>query len=471
MNDKVPITETKNYRKPQKQNWFTALFERYHEHKFSEWKTLTKEKEEKNCVEVRSCYCGKKEKRIAYKYSKGFTYRVIDKKSCEITSLGTIEGGEVHIPRFIGKYKVTSVNCQFGFIISHNHITRVTIPNTVKNISRGAFLLCDDLKSVTLAEGIEEINDKTFSWCSKLTEIKIPSSVKWIGSKAFCGCSNLKKVTLPEGLTEITDGLFEHCYDLEEINIPKTVKSIWRNAFKGCGKLGEITLPDGLTDIGGFAFESCDFKKIKLGTGLKSIGEGAFKYCRLESITIPDGVKRINDGAFEHCGNLKSVVIPDSVEILGKAVFKDTDNEFWIQNGLQSLTIGSGATNIGEEFCSGCHYLKYLKIGENVKKIETSAFESCFTLEEVYLPDAVEIIEKRAFGFCRGLKTISIGKGIKEIEKSAFFNSGITCIEFRGKKTQWLAVKKALFWDLTLEDYTIKCTDGEIIHTKRDNTY
>ena len=43
-------------------------------------------------------------------------------------------------------------------------------------------------------------------------------------------------------------------------------------------------------------------------------------------VELHDGVTHIADEAFAGCGNLKSIVIPSSVGMIGRDVFKGTQN-------------------------------------------------------------------------------------------------------------------------------------------------
>ena len=44
---------------------------------------------------------------------------------------------------------------------------------------------------------------------------------------------------------------------------------------------------------------------------------GAFQESGLESAELPSTLKRIEYGAFKSCGNLKSVVLPETLEYIG----------------------------------------------------------------------------------------------------------------------------------------------------------
>lgn len=69
--------------------------------------------------------------------------------------------------------------------------------------------------------------------------------MKTIGIDAFNGCSALKSVTLEEGIAEIESGAFENS-NVEELHLPSTITNIGYGAFENCSKLKSITIPGSL---------------------------------------------------------------------------------------------------------------------------------------------------------------------------------------------------------------------------------
>ena len=107
-------------------------------------------------------------------------------------------------------------------------------------------------------EGLQKIEDATFSNCESLESIKLPSTVTEIGNNAFNSCCNLREVTLNERLQKIGDGAFYRCKSLDRIALPSTLVEIGRGAFGRCSNLKEVIFNNGLQKIGGGAFYSCD---------------------------------------------------------------------------------------------------------------------------------------------------------------------------------------------------------------------
>ena len=175
----------------------------------------------------------------------------------------------------------------------------------------------------------------------------IAEGVTTIGERMFSEWGHLEVVTFPESLTEIKDRAFERCFNIARLNFPKR----------------------GLLKIGGSAFSSCPVRELHLPETLTYIGSYTF-----------DGFKE-----------LEELVIPDSVESVGKwSVFRD------------------------------CTSLKSVKLSAHLKTITESMFSGCTALENVQMPENLEIIERYAFHDCPNLKPIDIPDSVKTIFDDAF---------------------------------------------------
>ncbi len=188
------------------------------------------------------------------------------------------------------------------------------VRDTVTQIGASAFYLCENLKTVTLPNGIVAIGDRAFFCCSNLNSINIPDSVTSIGDSAFYCCYALSNISIPDGVTSIGDSAFYSCSSLSSINIPNSVTSIGDSAFYNCNSLSSINLPDGVTSIGDSVFFYCsNLSSINIPDGVTSIGDSAFYSCRrLSSISIPDTVASIGDSAFNYCYKLTDVYYSSS---------------------------------------------------------------------------------------------------------------------------------------------------------------
>ena len=133
----------------------------------------------------------------------GFTYKLnSNNQAIELKCINPEKiTGEFTVPAKIDGHDVVNVGDK-AFANATN-VTKITIPNTVKEIEYKAFANCIKLKNVNLGS-IESISFKAFDGCTSLTEITIPNNTKRIYYSAFSNCSQLKKITIL-GNPEIND--------------------------------------------------------------------------------------------------------------------------------------------------------------------------------------------------------------------------------------------------------------------------
>lgn len=133
-------------------------------------------------------------------------------------------------------------------------LRKVWLPSTVTIIREWAFSRTD-LEYIDLAN-VQEIENSVFMNCKNLKSIDIPASVTTLGSWIFQGCDNLKDITLHEGLSTLSVSTFMRC-GISEIQIPYTVKVIPDYCFSECHNLEIIYLHNDITSIGAEVFFNC----------------------------------------------------------------------------------------------------------------------------------------------------------------------------------------------------------------------
>ena len=198
-------------------------------------------------------------------------------------------------------------------------ITSVVLGNSVKTVGDAAFEGCENLVSVTFGENLETIGSDSFMGCGALDGELVLDGVVKIGAFAFKGCENIDGVKFGEHIELIADSAFYSCKQLASIEWHDSEFSIGRYVFADTLYTNNLDNyeEDGalyIYDCLILAPENCeDNYQIKPGT--KSIASGAFEnQGDLKSIVIPDSVVVIYAGFFD-CLNLESIIVPKSVKV------------------------------------------------------------------------------------------------------------------------------------------------------------
>ena len=177
---------------------------------------------------------------------------------------------------------------------------------------------------------------------------------------------------------------------------------------------GIISFDGPITSIGYLAFNRGDIKRIIIPDSVTTIGDYAFSNCQnITSVNIPNSVTTVGENAFKGCSSLTSVTIPNSVTSIG-------DYAFYNCTSLTSITIPDSVTEIGSCTFKGCSNLTSVAIPNSVTKIGSYAFYGCINLTSVTIPDSVTTIEEHAFYGCHSLTMVTIGDSVKSIGNSAF---------------------------------------------------
>ena len=119
-------------------------------------------------------------------------------------------------------------------------ISSCEIHSQTKIIHFAAFYNNDDLKSITIPNGVIFIGNGAFGHCDSLESVTIPGSVKGMDAGVFSKCSGLKYVTVDEGVTTLGEYMFDDCTSLEIVSLPKSLKTIEDAVFADCTSLESI---------------------------------------------------------------------------------------------------------------------------------------------------------------------------------------------------------------------------------------
>lgn len=367
----------------------------------------------------------------------------------------------------------------------------------VEYISNEAYYGCTSLKDVNFGNVLEGIGASAFENCGKLTQIDLPNTLSYIGNCAFRN-TNLQSLTLTEGITQVEYDAFANCIALTEITIPSTLTTGGHGVFSGCVNIKEVTvaprqsigaqisnmfdqveierlyLPDGLVEIGDYAFKNLYWlTEIVIPSTVTKIGMYAFSSCRApivwenptiksfinytfanyigQTLTMPSSLETIgyddtgyyNSSVFEGCtttidwgdsqvvgigpysfmGYLgTSITIPDSVMSIGQRAFENATN-------LESIII-SGNTTLGNGVFSTCTNLVEVRIGEGIETLDETYTSNFVGVKNIYLPASLTTIGDSAF-YDSTIENVQIANNsnLQTIGANAFAFSSLTNFE------------------------------------------
>lgn len=244
---------------------------------------------------------------ISQKLNSRFLYKEISKNKYAVYSWiqfdDEVKGYDkatqtvMNIPGYIDGHKIEVIAKEFtrGCI----GISKVTIPNTVTEIQRGAFVYTKRIQSISISSSVKTIAADVFSGnnCLKFTVdsnnkyfqaingdlyskdgktlvsatgssmTKIPSFVEVIGGDAFCGNNHIVDIT-----------------------IPATVKKISYAAFASCKNLRNVIIEgNGLTTVESRAFQTTKLISLNIPASVTSFSYDAFDWAEIILVICPDG--------------------------------------------------------------------------------------------------------------------------------------------------------------------------------------
>lgn len=253
---------------------------------------------------------------------------------------------EVMVPERIDGKPVTAIyGCAFcgnsgtsDYLVNENHIPPMS-GKTKEQCEQ-----CKKIERITLPDTIREISYFTFTECSSLQEIIIPEQVRKIPS--FRGCSALKRIVFSHDAYEW--GNYSECESLEFFDLSDMPKQTCPN-FSGCRNLKYVIMPEGIVELGGTTFSNC--------SSMEEIWVEAEKLKNLE---------------LNGCSSLRHIYLPALT--IG---YRTTFDEAMIPNltihGYPNSYTEKFAKRIGAKFAPDCSPEKKKELDEKYRKLYGAA--------------------------------------------------------------------------------------------------
>ncbi len=333
----------------------------------------------------------------------------------------------------------------------------------VYNGDKTELLFCPTGKEgkVTIPATVTKIHDKAFYNCNKITAIEFAkggAANVVIGNEAFYGCTMLESLVLTDNVVSLGNGALKGCTALKSLTLSKNLEGFSFDMIDGCTALQSIVTPDGMTVVysdGGVIYSPDKTTLIfypanREGTEYTVLDEtlviaaGAFKNNKnLTKITLPNGLVEIGDNAFFGAVALRSIEIPNTVELIGAGAFQDSNVEVVIfeEGGNTLLVIKENAFNhssideielparlaaIGNMAFANIVGLTSVTFadGSQLTTIGNEVFTTTGIVEMIF-PDSVVSIGSKIFYNTTGIKRVVFGSGLKTLGESNFESSSL----------------------------------------------
>ena len=260
---------------------------------------------------------------------------------------------------------------------------------------------------------VTAIGDKAFENCTHLTKILLQDSITTIGTRAFYGCTGLTEFTIPKNVRNFGTQIFYKSSNINTISYnsdygPENNDPIFSLSHIKTVIFGGTKIPSNiLRDCG-------NVKEIIILDSVKKIEYYAFSGCTsLESISIGSGLEQIDDGVFSNCTKLSKVNIESIEQWCGISFYKYIhttsspiyySKSLYLNNELVTDITIPGTVESVKNF-EYCESLVSITIENGVESIGGDCFYNCTNLKTMCLPSTIKYIACDAFTGCNNIES------------------------------------------------------------------
>ena len=387
-------------------------------------------------------------------------------------------------------------------------LTSINIPEGVTSIGSAVFMGCSSLTSINIPEGVTSIGSNAFTNCDHIQSLYITNLKKYLQISGANGHSlplsntrdyvdlylNNTLVTsleIPEGVTQIPDYAFRFCSKLTSVIIPRGITAIGREAFNGCLSLTTLNIPEGVTAIGDHAFHGvCGYIYCEDATpciiGSYAINKGVFfvpdnaveayraawtsysdfitgnSYDDFVEVTLdalPSSSALAAEIGEANLGDVVKLKVSGTINSYDMMIIRnkmtrlrelDLEDASIVANNYEyyqgyhsednvfggsflrdtkilSVVLPTTATSIGNNAFYECTNLRSISNLDGITSIGSCAFYHCSNLPSIDLPNSLNTLGSSVFAGCSQLTTIKIPRSVTVIQNGAM--SGCTALE------------------------------------------
>ena len=329
----------------------------------------------------------------AFRYS-GIESISLNNKGLEIIGDRAFEGaklsGTLTIPASVNPFTKAARDLKIGeyAFASTTQLENVVFEGTVEynmtpNVLPSYAFYRSGLKSITLPKDIHDIMDYAFAE-SKIESFTAPSTLANIDHDAFASCKSLKSFDISKSqVSSLANNLLNGASALETFSQPAAMISYGEYSLYGVG-LKELDVKADI--IGLSAFADCPNLETVRFTSEYAIYLPANTISGLPKLkTIDFGkVSSLQKDFINNCPALKTVVIPDGMEVIETGAFNrdnnvDIDTLIFASNNFKAIDEPNKAPFVGMDFD--------LIVRKTVSSVEKNVFAIAHITNSVELTD------------------------------------------------------------------------------------
>ena len=177
--------------------------------------------------------------------------------------------------------------------------------------------------------------------------------------------------------------------------------------------------------IGDRAFENrTDLRTVMIPDSLEKIEFEAFYNCiNLKIVDLSSNLTTIGYDVFGNCKSISKIEIPKSLKKFDGTWGRGTNLSYGAFGGcsnLKTVNFEAGSTIVCAALFMGCDGIEEIELPDTITEIGDSAFKNCKNLDRITMNNGIEILESSAFEDCFSLTTINIPNTVKAISNSTF---------------------------------------------------